>query len=292
MSEKPSKRQLACGALLALALGGCAEGGDAAKPAADAPVVEDPGPVHVHGLGVNPADGVLFIATHTGLFRGAAGRGRARRVAGRYQDTMGFTVTGPDRFLGSGHPDGREGLPPFLGLISSTDAGRSWRPRSLQGQADFHVLEAAGSRVYGFGSDWKTRRQQLLMSRDRGRAWTERRAPEPLSDLAIDPSDPRRAIAAGARALHVSEDDGRRWRRVPGRPGLLAWPSRNRLYSVSRGGRVQTRTGEGRWRPAGEVGGGPAAFTADEDRLYVALHDGTIKRSEDGGATWTVYSTP
>ena len=27
----------------------------------------DPGPVHVHGLGVNPADGALFIATHTGL---------------------------------------------------------------------------------------------------------------------------------------------------------------------------------------------------------------------------------
>jgi hypothetical protein len=27
----------------------------------------DPGPVHVHGLGINPADEALFIATHTGL---------------------------------------------------------------------------------------------------------------------------------------------------------------------------------------------------------------------------------
>jgi hypothetical protein len=29
----------------------------------------DPGPVHVHGLGINPADDALFIATHTGLYR-------------------------------------------------------------------------------------------------------------------------------------------------------------------------------------------------------------------------------
>jgi hypothetical protein len=26
--------------------------------------------------------------------------------------------------------------------------------------------------------------------------------------------------------------------------------------------------------------------------FYAALHDGTIKRSTDGGATWTVRSTP
>ena len=33
----------------------------------------DAGPVHVHGLGVNPADGALFIATHTGLYRSGEG---------------------------------------------------------------------------------------------------------------------------------------------------------------------------------------------------------------------------
>jgi hypothetical protein len=127
-----------------------AQSDESAEPTAG---VEDPGPVHVHGLGVNPADGALFVATHTGLFRAAPGGRRARRVADRYQDTMGFTVTGPDRFLGSGHPDGRDGLPPFLGLIQSTDAGRSWSPVSLLGERDFHVLEATGERIYGYGSD-------------------------------------------------------------------------------------------------------------------------------------------
>jgi hypothetical protein len=46
-------------------------------------------------------------------------------------------------------------------------------------------------------------------------------------------------------------------------------------------------------RRLGEIGGQPAAFLAQGVReLYVALHDGTIKRSTDGGATWVVRSTP
>src|SRR5687768_1013784 len=32
-------------------------------------IVDDPGVSHVHGLGVNPADGTLYIATHHGTFR-------------------------------------------------------------------------------------------------------------------------------------------------------------------------------------------------------------------------------
>ena len=64
------------------------------------------GPV-VHGLGLNPADGDLYTATHFGLFRVAAD-GVAERVGESLQDTMGFTVVGPDRFVASGHPDIRD----------------------------------------------------------------------------------------------------------------------------------------------------------------------------------------
>ena len=53
--------------------------------------------------------------------------GTATRIADRWQDTMAFTVTvtGAGTFLGSGHPDLREDLPPHLGLIESTDAGET-----------------------------------------------------------------------------------------------------------------------------------------------------------------------
>ncbi|MGH2838494.1 MAG: F510_1955 family glycosylhydrolase, partial [Thermoleophilaceae bacterium] len=90
----------------AVAASGCGGGGEPAEPPRlpGGPGIEDPGPIHVHGLGVNPADGALFIATHTGLYRAPDGELAAERVGDRYQDTMGFTVTGPDSFLGSGHP--------------------------------------------------------------------------------------------------------------------------------------------------------------------------------------------
>jgi hypothetical protein len=248
----------------------------------DAPAVGDPGPVHVHGLGLNPTDGALFMATHTGLFRQPRRGSEPTRVANRFQDTMAFTVVGADRFLASGHPDSREDLPPFLGLIESRDAGRSWTPVSLQGEMDFHVLEAAGRRIYGFGSDWETRTEQLLVSDDAGRSWRERGAPEPLIDLAIDPDDADRAVAAGRAGLHLTVDAGRRWRQVRDRAGLLAWTDGG-LYSVD------SRRDLSRAKTVGRVGNSPAAFDAVNARnLYVALHDGTIKRSSDGGRSWQV----
>lgn len=276
-------------ALLAVALGagGCSDGGGSERTEAAA---EDPGPVHVHGLGTNPRDGALFVATHTGLFRLGRDESAAKRVGGRYQDTMGFTVVGPDEFLGSGHPDPREGDPPFLGLIRSGDAGATWQPLSLRGQADFHVLEARGPRVYGFGSDWETRRPRFLVSGDGGRTWDERAVPEPLVSLAIHPGDADRIVASGAGGLHESRDGGRRWAELEAPPGLLGWRA-DGLSLVRANGDVMVSADGRSWRTVGRVGGEPAAFEAEADWLHVALHDGTIARSRDG-RTWTVRSRP
>ena len=279
----------AAAACLLLASGCNGGDGGGTRPAAS-----DPGPVHVHGLGINPKDGALYIATHTGLFRAGPGETKAARVGGRYQDTMGFTVAGPDRFLGSGHPDPRDQLPPFLGLIESTDAGRSWRPVSKQGESDFHVLEADGGRVYGFGSDYETRAPQFLASADNGRTWQERAVPEPLLSLALAPGDPDRLVASGERALYGSTDGGRRWKRLADAAGAVAWPAESSLYLIGGDGSVQLSADGGRrWEPVGQIGGQPAAFEAGAaDDLYAALHDGTVKRSTDGGRSWRVRSAP
>ena len=257
--------------------------------------LEDPGPVHVHGLGINPADDALFIATHTGLFRVDRTSRKAERVGDRHQDTMGFSIVGPNRFLGSGHPDAREQeLPPLLGLIESTDAGGTWKPISLLGDADFHVLRSTGSYVYGYDAS----NDRLLASEDAGRSWDEHDKPAPILDLAPDPSGPRRLVATMigdlAEGMYASQDGGKSWARLGAAVGLLAWPTPGRLYLIDGRGRTMISSAGGReLETRGNVGGQPAALlAAGKDELYVALHDGTIKHSTDGGRSWTVRSRP
>jgi hypothetical protein len=281
------------GVFVGVAAYALARNGDGGESAADGSA-DDAGPVHVHGLGINPADRSLLIATHTGTYRVASNEREAERVGESRQDTMGFTVAGPNYFLGSGHPDIEQAvekdLPPQLGLIESRDAGRTWRTLSLLGEADFHVLRFAGQRVYGYDAS----NDRLLVSRDNGRAWREVNRPAPLLDLAVDPRDSRHAVAAAEGGLYETSNEGSTWRPLAVRVGLLAWPSTRRLYLVDGEGSVFHSTDAGkRWTHTGEIGGQPAAFLSQtEEDLYVALHDGTIKRSRDGGRTWAVRSTP
>jgi hypothetical protein len=284
------------GAALVVALAALTRGGDegAGSAVPDLLTPMDPGPVHVHGLGINPADGALFIATHTGTYRVPPEARRAQRVGESRQDTMGFTIVGPNRFLGSGHPDPaamrEQNLPPHLGLIESIDAGRTWRPISLLGEADFHVLRSLGDSVYGFDST----NGRLLVSRNRGETWSQRPIPGGLVDLALNPLNRSHVVAASERGLISSTNDGRTWRVLRGAVGLLAWPAPARLFQVDGSGVVHASRDSGkRWRSIGDIGGQPAAFLAETaEDLYVALHDGTVKRSTDGGKTWAVRSTP
>jgi hypothetical protein len=248
---------------------------------------DDPGVIHIHGLGRNPADGALFIATHTGLFRLGPSDRSAERIAGLYQDTMGFTVVGADHFLGSGHPGSIENDPPFLGLIESRNAGSSWRPVSLRGDVDFHVLEARGKTVYGFGSDWETREARFLRSNNRGRTWTRLSPPEELVGLAIDPQDTRASVAFGDQRAWFSRDGGASWRplAVPG--GMGTWTAELGLITVDLEGVVRHASEPtGEWGEVGRLPGAPAAIEGVGDELLAATHDSRVLTSRDGGKTW------
>ena len=267
-----------------LLIAGCGGADEETQRAAEVAQAEEERVAHVHGLGVDPGDRSLYIATHTGLFRAAAGSNRAQRVGDSYQDTMGFTVVGPRRFLGSGHPDARTGEPPLLGLIESTDAGKSWRPVALSGEADFHVLRTSGSTVYGF--DATTRR---LLVRAGGR-WSELRFPgAAVVDLVTHPSDPDELVLMSDRGLYRSSNFGRRWQRLAASgPGLILRDSRGRLILLRDDGSVERSSNGRRWRVVGHVDGQPAAAVADGDELYVALHDIGVMQSSDGGRSWRV----
>ena len=254
------------------------------------PVEVETGVVHVHGLGVDPADGVLYAATHTGLFR-IPEQGSAARVANRAQDTMGFSVVGPGRFIGSGHPDFREDdvRPPLLGLVESDDAGQTWQRLSLHGQADFHALAAAHGQVYGYDSTSST----FMVTADR-QEW-DPRSRLPLRDFAVDPADPDGIVATTEQGPVASSDGGRTWAPLEGAPALvvLAWTARAGLLGVAVHGTVHRSSDSGRtWAHAGSTGGRPEAVTVDDRAgtvsLYVAVEGKGIVVSEDGGRTFAV----
>ena len=251
----------------------------------------DPGLEHVHGLGVDPADGVLYAATHFGLWRIPA-EGEATRVADRYQDTMGFTVVGTGAFLGSGHPDFQmdPDLPTRLGLIRSADAGQTWESVSLGSEADFHVLHAAHGRIYG----WDSSSGRVMVSADDGGTW-ETRSMLDLRDFVVSPDDPETVLATTESGVMRSIDGGRTWAQLAGAPALavLAWSASNSLYGVGPDGAVQHSVDGGEtWATRGAVNGEPEALAVHLDggseRVYVAVAEQGILSSEDGGATFTV----
>lgn len=266
----------------------------------------DPGLGHVHGVGLNPADGHVYAATHFGVFGipvpGSTGSTASAsdavvRVADRWQDTMGFTVAGPDEFFGSGHPDLREDLPGLLGFMVSRDRARTWTKVALLGTVDFHDLAVAGTGdlVYGYNATGG----QLLVSADTGASWRPRARLE-IRDLTVDPGQPRHLLAATADGLVESVDGGRTFAPLPAAPRLLAldWSGGRRpvLAGATADGAVWASPAgtdpatAGSWERRGQLMGQPQAFDVTADGRLLAADDRGVTLSVDGGDRWKLLA--
>ncbi|MFF5483654.1 hypothetical protein ACFY5C_41315 [Streptomyces sp. NPDC012935] len=170
-------------AVLAAELAACSSGSDTSSDTASGAGTGGLAVSHVHGLGIDPADGRLYVATHEGVIA-VADDGTAER-AGDTADYMGFTVIGPKTFLGSGHPAEGSGDHGNRGQIQSKDSGKTWKTLPLGGTTDFHSVEYAHNSVYGYDST----RGLLRVSADRA-SWEDR------AELAADRAAP--AVARGS----------------------------------------------------------------------------------------------
>lgn len=276
MSVTPRGGILATLAVTVALIAACESGGETSQPTLE----------HVHGLGVNPADRMLYVASHHGVFR-LDGQGGKEQIAGRTQDFMGFTIVGPNHFLASGHPDPNDDKQPsLLGLIESTDAAQNWTALSLSGKADFHGMEAQHNRIYGYDSQ----SGQIMISTDM-RTW-DRRARLRIADLAVAPNEPDEILATTEQGPARSTDGGRTFTVPPNAPilGLVDWPSPARLLGVAPDGVVYVSADRGAtWTRRGQVPRRPAAIaTSGDTDLYIATEN-AIQHSVDNGATFTVF---
>ncbi|MGQ0803282.1 MAG: F510_1955 family glycosylhydrolase [Actinomycetota bacterium] len=246
----------------------------------------EPGIHHVHGLGIDPADGDLYAATHYGLFRVPAD-GEAQRVGDSFQDTMGFTVVGPGRFLGSGHPDLQDpDLPPLLGLIESGNGGRTWEPISLLGEADFHALVFRHGLVYGYDAT----NERFMVSADR-EAWEMRSQPPGLLSFAVDPENAEHVLATTSSGVLTSGDGGRTWDPVSAPPlAFLSWADDGTLAAAGANEVIYLSADGGMsWAATGSLPGRPEALLAIDARTMIAaVQERGLYDSSDGGRSWNL----
>jgi photosystem II stability/assembly factor-like uncharacterized protein len=277
--------------LIVLALAGATTAG--AQNAV--PVSTFPGQTHVHGLavdGTNPD--YLFIATHHGLYR--AGADGTATLVSVVQDFMGFSPSpvDPRTMFASGHP--AEGG--NLGLIVSTDAGRTWVQRSLglNGPADFHMLAVSRADpdvIYGvFGG--------LQRSGDAGITWAVAgQVPPQTVDMAASAIDPDRVYAAGVGGLFVSDDAGATWTPLyVGAPvSLVELGPGGELYAfaLGRGLLVAASEQEPLQTIATDLGGLYLTHLAPDPirptRMFAADQLNQVQISEDGGQSWRRFGT-
>lgn len=266
-------------ALLALlSLTGCSAGVDEGGTSAAGLPVVPASAGHLHGMGVNPADGLLHLGTHSGTM--VVEPDGVRRVGSATTDLMGFMVAGPDHFYSSGHPGPGEDLPEPVGLLESTDGGESWSVLSRAGASDFHVVAADEGAVYAFDG--------VLVSSADGREWAQAADIAPAS-LAVHPDESRTVVATTQSGPVVSTDGARSFTPVAGAPVvyLLSWPTAGAIWAVDPEGRVHLSIDAGAsWDERGSVDGAPQAFTAsDADTVWVATAEEVV-RSIDGGRSF------
>jgi hypothetical protein len=235
---------------------------------------------HIHAVARDPKTGDLLLATHEGLFR--HGNGDLLQT-GPVIDLMGFTVAPDGTYYASGHPGAGVDLPQPVGLITSTDSGRTWRVASRGGESDFHALTSGPTSVVGFDG--------ALRSTTDGANWTTRTIAAAPRTLAASPQTGALLATTETGLLH-STDDGASWKPLapPEKALLAAWADEQTIVIATTNGQIATSNDTGAtWTLQPKRIGAPQALFAhsgtDGQIETILVIDGAVLRTVDGGAT-------
>lgn len=255
---------------------------------------------HIHALTVDPNSGDLLVATHEGLYAlTVASDGTTTAdgpIGGLDFDPMGFTLSEETAYA-SGHPGPTTPDSfgsPNLGLIISTDRGKTWANVSLTGQTDFHALtvfapKEDGSAAQIFGVD--SSKSAIQRSSDGGKTWTDG-AELVARDILADPASPGTIYATTEDGLAVSSDNASSFEIVPQAPTLYllsADRATNAIAGIDTKGVVWKQDSTKAWVRGGTVSGTPQAVATSGNRLYVA-DDRGLSFSDNDGASWTIIN--
>jgi len=298
MAAQVRRRLIALATAAAVVVGaagcGAEDGGDAGPATRSDKLVDfSKKPPFVNAM-VPEEDGSFLLTTNRGFFRVREGE-EPERIRGTVKAKEGSSPVGTfleidkiseQELVGSGHPDNERPLPPYLGFMRSTDAGRTWTIVSRLGEADLHQIRRVHGRIYAFDAVLGA----ILVSTDDGRTWEERFTPrELILDFVVDPADPDHILASTEETLYRSTDGGEGWRpAMQVKAARLDWPEKDTVMRADKDGTFLLSTNGGEsFQARGRMEGEPYKVVArGPERAFVALSDGTVLETTDGGRSF------
>ncbi|MBT2694898.1 F510_1955 family glycosylhydrolase [Bacillus sp. ISL-55] len=173
---------------------------------------------HVHGIGYPGNDEGLYVASHHGLkiFK----NGEWLETTDGNHDYMGFQAV-EDGFFASGHPAEGSELKNPLGLVKSTDKGKTLDKIAFYGETDFHFLSASfqDNVLYLINEEPNSELERgVYVSKDRGGAWElvelNGLAANSLGMIAVHPENGGTIAMSTREGVFVSNDYGKTMERA------------------------------------------------------------------------------
>lgn len=174
--------------------------------------------MHIHGLGYSSDGKRLLIPIHNGIK--VYGDGKWSDAPGEKHDYMGFSVA-DNGFYSSGHPAAGSKYKNPLGLIKSTDEGKSITVLALEGEVDLHGM-SVGYRthsLYVLNSEPNSKMKQagLFYSRDEGKSWVSGQMTGlsgQITALAVHPTQDAIVAIGTESGAYFSKDNGQNFAAV------------------------------------------------------------------------------
>ena len=180
----------------------------------DAAAVDFP---HIHGLGFSADGRQLLVPAHTGLRIFTEGHWQVPDVPAR--DYMGYTPT-DSGFYSSGHPGATGDEVNPLGLVKSTDGGKTLGRLGFEGESDFHLMGVGYTNhtIYVLNPTPNSKLSVgLHYSLDDGKTWQKSAAhgltSQPVQ-IAVHPTRANVVATATEGGLLLSADHGDTFARI------------------------------------------------------------------------------
>ncbi|TXC89801.1 hypothetical protein FS935_15680 [Metabacillus litoralis] len=167
---------------------------------------------HIHGIGYAGNKDELYLASHDGLLRFS--NEKWFEITENKHDYMGFQAT-DEGFYSSGHPEQGSDLKNPLGIIKSSDDGKTLDKLDFYGETDFHYL-AAGYKSHMIYVMNEAKNSSLnsgfYYSEDEGENWTKSKMNglsfNNIGNIATHPTKANIVAISTDQGLFTSNDNG------------------------------------------------------------------------------------